>query len=101
VETNPIITDLFDLREFFLALTKRQSFMAGPTVQELAHELGTEVPRILDGCLLFRVPRCGAELTQTHCYMACRDLPIVGWRCLMICVTCTTQFGGGCSITIY
>lgn len=41
------------------------------------------------------------ERTKTWCYMACGDVPFAGFRCIMVCVTCTTEWGGGCQISIY
>lgn len=38
----------------------------------------------------------GVERTKTWCYMICR-----GGSCYMACMTCTTEWGGGCRITIY
>ena len=39
--------------------------------------------------------------TKTWCAMQCGEVPFAGFKCVMVCLTCTTDWGGGCSITIY
>lgn len=101
MENNPGIMDLVELHEFFDALARRTNFVAGSSIKEIATELGVQLPRLIDGCMLFPVPRSQVELTKTWCYMVCRNVPFLGWKCLMVCVTCTDEWGGGCSLTIY
>lgn len=41
------------------------------------------------------------DKSKTWCFMQCGDVPFAGFKCFMVCATCTTEWGGGCQITIY
>ena len=46
-------------------------------------------------------PSDPTEKTKTWCALQCGDVPFVGFKCIMVCMTCSTDFGGGCSISIF
>jgi len=48
-----------------------------------------------------RMPTEATEKTKTHCYMTCGDVPFDRFRCVMVCATCTDEFGGGCGLSVY
>lgn len=41
------------------------------------------------------------DKTMTSCWLKCGDVPFAGFQCIMICATCTDEFGGGCQISVY
>src|SRR3990172_11993800 len=41
------------------------------------------------------------EKTKTWCALQCGEVPFLGFNCIMVCVTCTTEWGGGCQIRIF
>jgi hypothetical protein len=46
-------------------------------------------------------PDIPTDKTKTWCAMQCGDVPFAGFKCVMVCVTCTDEYGGGCALTIY
>lgn len=46
-------------------------------------------------------PSTPIDKTKTWCHIQCNDIPFVGFQCWSVCVTCTTDWGGGCSLTVH
>ena len=46
-------------------------------------------------------PNPDSPEARTRCYLQCADLPYFGFKCVMVCITCFEEWGGGCDITIF
>jgi len=118
------LRDLNELGEFYHKLRhKGMNLGDGLSVEDVAKKLRRKVPHLLEGCkistpkvsdlkkfkkklMVLSVKDKGkdpnvVERTKTWCALQCGEVPFAGFKCIMICVTCTTNWGGGCQITLY
>lgn len=96
--------------------------LKGVPAEVVAKQLNRTLPSLLEGTKItkvaqedalkfkdhftFQVPDVGenpgtVDRTQTWCHIQCGEYPVVGERCWSVCVTCTDEWGGGCSLTVH
>jgi len=121
------LAPLEELSSFFAELQQSGLNIDKVSSEDLAKKLEVKTPELLVGSTLNKVEKedsskyshtfstlvpvlqetlaskdtLVAEMTKTKCYMSCGDVPFVGFRCIMVCATCTDEWGGGCRITVY
>ena len=129
VNIQPFLKQLSDLAAFFHKtrhryepiIQKKGVIGWGTKAETIGKELNIGVPELIKGAwistanapdkrftnkMVLSVKDKGdnpgvIDRTKTYCYMACGDVLFNGFRCIMVCVTCTDEWGGGCGITVY
>jgi hypothetical protein len=123
--------ELDNLKKFFLAANHCDTISSNPiSVEDLAKKMGVELPASLKGYkvrlfdpnpkLFGKQDKKGklvatfyegssyltylSFLAKSRCFVYCadEDIPIVGGKCITVCVTCLDGWPGpGCWIRIY